>query len=61
VINGCHMIVILFLFHKNGKLHLNLVILFCHQGNCLVYVKEKWYKYQQWNSFIELKYLLNGE
>jgi len=55
------MIVILFLFHKNGKLHLNLVILFCHQGNCLVYVKEKWYKYQQWNSFIELKYLLNGE
>lgn len=39
------MIVVLFLLHMDGKLRLDLEVVFCQQDNYLVcYVKEKGYK-----------------
>lgn len=52
------MIVILFFLWMDGKLHLDLEILFSQQGNYFIYAKEKGQKCHQCNSFIELIYLL---
>lgn len=55
------MIVILLFLYMDGKLHLDLDVLFSHQGNCFVYTKEEGHKSHQCNSFIELMYLLSNK
>lgn len=45
MIKACYVIVVLFLLHMDGKLCLDLEVVFCQQDNYFVsYVKEKGYK-----------------
>lgn len=43
----------------DGKLHLDLEVLFSQQGNYFIHAKEKGHKCHQCNSFIEIIYLLS--